>query len=172
MASSNASNNGKARRASSSVSKSGRLASIRVASANAERSKRRVRQFCTTDGFIQLIDSLPKTEMPLKVFNSSASERREWLITEGFTPVAVYDDGFCQRRQTMKPESVSQWRPAHALLIRIQSLAGIGIFQIATDTYENARTQFNIISKLNWNDGLPDSFNEGDLAFIYRVANK
>ena len=172
MASSNASNNGKARRASSSVSKSGRLASIRVASANAERSKRRVRQFCTTDGFIQLIDSLPKTEMPLKVFNSSASERREWLITKGFTPIAVYDDGFCQRRQTMKPESVSQWRPAHALLVRVKSLAGIGLFQIATDTYQDARTQFNAVSKLNWNDGLPENFNGSDLAFVYRVANK
>lgn len=150
---------------------------LAVIRANGENSSRRVRQFCTTDGLIEFLDSL-SVRIPAKVWSETftMSDRakaqflREWCAvngTDGF--VRAYDDGFIERRVTTMPESVNKWRPAHGIRERVLSLPAPWCDSFGFVTAESAPEQLSTVQALDWSDGLPESFAGGDGVFIFRL---
>lgn len=144
-----------------------------VVKANARNASRRVKQFATDDGLLDLLASLPARKMPADLANdktkTGAQRRREWCKQNGATIVRVYDDGIATRRATYAPINKDGWRPENSIRERLLSLAGI---QVAGFHYTRTETnweQYKMVLALDWSNGTPDNYEGADEVYIYRV---
>lgn len=152
----------------SAKGKSTKTVAMAIAKANAVNASRRVKQFATTDGVVELLDSLTK-KMPVAILNDTAERRREWCIANGVNAVAVYDDGLCERRNSEMPESKDKWRPEATIRQRLASIAGVNGEHFHYTRAESSPDQFKKVISLDWSKGIPENFGGADLVFIYRV---
>jgi len=170
------SNNGKGR-VVTPATKSAKVQSA-IIKANATNAGKRVKQFSTDDGLVTFIDGLLKSRkaMPLALANlkttDGAQARREWCNANGFAPIAVYDDGFAQRRATYQPMNKDGWRPEASMRVRLESLLGIGIGGLGYTRADTNPKQYAQVMSLDWTQGEPKSYEGSDLVYLYKVATK
>ena len=152
-----------------------RRASVRTAvvRANARNASRRVKQFSTDDGLLDLLANLPARKMPAELVadktRTGAQRRREWCEQNGVTIVRVYDDGIATRRATYAPVNENGWRPENGLRERLLSLAGIGVDGYGYTRTETNWTQYQQVMGLDWTNGEPADYHGADGVYLYRV---
>lgn len=147
---------------------------LSVAQANLKNAARRVRPFMTDDELVDYLDSLPKTASKTMPYELAVSRdtvaQREWCESHKIASVAVYDDGFCERRAG-RPKTKDGWRPDNAMLIRLKSLESINPARFARIRVESNPVQLATVLSLKWTAGkMPESFAGADRIYIVRVG--